>query len=71
MASGLLFFSCDHENESRSIFTHRFTGPERDFDSVRHWREARIGWRNQVVRGGHSGRQLAEAGRLLAHGVCG
>src|SRR5438093_12534266 len=68
MADGLLFFSCEHKNESRNIVTHSIAGAQRDLDSVHDWGEAHAGRRNQVVRGCRAGRRLAEARRLLAYG---
>ena len=67
--SAILFGTC--ENDSTSSLADCFSGAKRDLDSVRDWGEARAGRRNQMVRGRRPRRQLAEVGRLLAHGIRG
>ena len=67
----LLSFSSSHENGSTSSLTNCFAGAERNLNSLRHWRETYFGRRDQVVRGRRAGGQVAEAGRLLARGICG
>ncbi len=67
----LLFFSNTYENDSTSSLADCFSGAQRDVDPVLHWSQAIARRRNQVVRGCRSRRRLAEAGRLLAHGIRG
>jgi len=67
----LLFFSNTYENDSTSSLADCFSGAQRDLDSVRHRGQGIARRRNQVVRRCRSRWRLAEARRLLAHGVGG
>src|SRR5690348_16810479 len=57
--------------QSRSRFHACFAGAQRDVEFVCDWSKEAARGRHEVVRGCGARRRVAEAGRLLAHGVRG